>query len=133
MILKIVVLAALASLMATGAFAIEQCGSGKRYTCVVDGDTLWLQGEKIRLQGFDTPETTTNICGGRREVQLGKKATLRLIQLLNSGEVTFRRNGEDRHGRTLADFYVDGVDVGNTLIVERLARSWPDGAEFWCN
>lgn len=112
--------------------AIDRCGSGKRYTCVVDGDTLWLRGEKIRLQGFDTPETTTNICGGEREIQLGKKATQRLIQLLNSGEVTFQRNGEDRYGRTLADFYVDGVDVGDTLIAERLARVWPAGPEFWC-
>lgn len=113
-------------------YAIDKCGSGKRYTCVVDGDTLWLRGEKIRLQGFDTPETTTNICGGQREVQLGRNATQRLIQLLNSGKVTFQRNGEDRYGRTLADFYVDGVDVEDTLLAERLARLWPDGAEFWC-
>ena len=32
------------------AFAIEQCGSGKRVTCVVDGDTLWLRGEKIAVK-----------------------------------------------------------------------------------
>ena len=118
--------------VATSAHAIGKCGSGKRYTCVVDGDTLWLEGEKMRLQGFDTPETTTNICGGNREVSLGHKATNRLIQLLNSGEVTFRRNGFDKYGRTLADFYINGVDVGEILIAEGLARSWPDGREFWC-
>lgn len=114
------------------AFAIGKCGSGKRVTCVVDGDTLWLRGEKFRLQGFDTPETTTNFCGGERERQLGNKATDRLIQIMNDGEVTFRRNGKDRYGRTLADFYVDGIDVGEILIGEGLARQWPDGPEFWC-
>lgn len=67
------------------AHAIEQCGSGKRYTCVVDGDTIWLRGEKIRLQGFDTPETTTNICGGSSEVELGKRAARRLAELLSQG------------------------------------------------
>jgi endonuclease YncB( thermonuclease family) len=33
------------------AFAIEKCGSGSRYTCVVDGDTFWVEGEKIRMMG----------------------------------------------------------------------------------
>lgn len=37
------------------AHAIDRCGSGKRITDVVDGDTLWLRGEKIRLQDFDAP------------------------------------------------------------------------------
>ena len=117
---------------ATPAMAIGKCGGGKRVTCVVDGDTIWLEGEKFRLQGFDTPETTTNFCGGERERRLGDKATARLIQLLDGGEFTFRRNGEDRYGRTLADFYVDGLEVGDTLISEGLARRWPDGPEFWC-
>jgi len=115
------------------AFAIAKCGSGKRVTCVVDGDTFWLKGEKIRVQGYDTPETTTNICGGNREVRLGHKATDRLTQLLNSGDVSVQRNGKDWYGRTLADVYVDDVDVGDTLIAEGLARSWPDGREFWCD
>ena len=127
-----IVLSIALAVLAHPAFAIEKCGSGNRVTCVVDGDTLWLRGEKFRLQGFDTPETTTNLCGGERERRLGDKATARLIQLLNGGEVTFRRNGEDRYGRTLADFYVDGLEVGDTLISEGLARRWPDGPEFWC-
>jgi len=114
-------------------FAIEPCGSGHRYTCIVDGDALWLRGEKIRLQGFDTPETTTNICGGQKEIILGRKATARLTQLLNSGEVSFRRVGQDKYGRTIADFYVDGTEVGDILIAEGLARRWPHGEEFWCN
>ena len=87
---------AAAILCATAAHAIDRCGSSKRITCVVDGDTLWLNGEKFRIQGFDTPETTTNLCGGARERELGNQATARLIQLLNGAEVTFRRNGEDR-------------------------------------
>ncbi len=38
------------------AHAIEQCGSGKRHTCVVDGDTIWLRGEKIRIQAMTRPK-----------------------------------------------------------------------------
>lgn len=67
--------AILATLLAvsSGAWAIDKCGSGKRVTCVVDGDTIWLQGEKIRLKGFDPPDTTTNICGGEVKCGLATK------------------------------------------------------------
>ncbi|MEP3844247.1 MAG: hypothetical protein ABJM43_02700 [Paracoccaceae bacterium] len=77
-------------LFSSSANAIEQCGSGKRVTCVVDGDTIWLEGEKIRLMGFDTPETTTNICGGSSEVRLGRQATRRLVGLMNQGGLTIQ-------------------------------------------
>jgi len=119
-------------LFATSAFAIEICGKGKRYTCVVDGDTIWLKGEKIRLMGFDTPETTTAFCGGDREKQLGYKATERLQELLTNNEFSVHRDGIDRYGRTLAIIRIDRVNIGDILIDEGLARYWPDGDEFWC-
>lgn len=131
-LIQVVVFALGALLFAHPSQAIELCGSGKRYTCVVDGDTLWLEGEKIRLQGFDTPETTTNICGGQNEVILGRKAAQRLVELLKQDGHTIQRSGKDRYGRTLATIYLDGVDIGEILIAERLARRWPDGPEFWC-
>jgi endonuclease YncB( thermonuclease family) len=65
-------------LMAAPAYAIEKCGSGKRVTCVVDGDTFWQDGVKIRMEGYDTPEPQTGICGGVRERQLAARATSRL-------------------------------------------------------
>jgi endonuclease YncB( thermonuclease family) len=105
----------------------------RRVTCVVDGDTVWLQGEKIRMPGYDTPEPTTGMCGGDFERQLAHQASNRLIALLNGGDVTIQRFGKDRYDRTLATIRVDGVDVGKTLIAEGLARRWPDGPEFWCN
>lgn len=114
------------------AHAIQKCGSGKRVTCVVDGDTIWLKGEKIRLMGYDTPETTTQICGGQREVNLGHKATARLVQLLNNNKWKLYRSGKDRYGRTLATLRIKGMNVGNILIREGLARRWPNGREFWC-
>ena len=118
---------------ATPALAIEKCGSAKRVTCVVDGDTIWFKGEKIRMMGYDTPEPTTNICGGETEKALANVASRRLVELLNERTVTFEWDGNDKYGRTLAIIRVDGVDVGDILISEGLARSWPDGNEFWCN
>lgn len=114
------------------ATAIGKCGSGARSTCVVDGDTIWLRGEKIRIMDYDTPEPYTNICGGDREKRLAEKASNRLVQLLNQGGVSIERHGRDKYGRTLAIIRVGDTNVGDILISEGLARRWPDGLEFWC-
>ena len=104
-------------------------------TCIVDGDTLWLNGENIRLKDFDTPEPQTQICGGRAEVALAHQASARLLELLNSYPWTIEYFGYDSTSskRRLATIRIKGTDVGDILISERLARPWPDGEEWWCN
>jgi endonuclease YncB( thermonuclease family) len=128
-----VLFAFIAGAWAAPAYAIEKCGSGKRINCIVDGDTFWQNGEKIRAMGYDTPEPTTNICGGEREKRLAAKATARLLQLFNSTEITIERHGTDHYGRTLAVVRSNGRAIGDILISEELARKYPDGPEFWCD
>jgi endonuclease YncB( thermonuclease family) len=115
---------------------LRMCQPGERNTstktCVVDGDTLWLHGENIRLESFDTPEPQTNVCGGAFERQLAHQSSARLLELLNSHDWTIERFGYDPNGRRLATIRIGGVDVGDILIGEQLARRWPDGTEWWC-
>ena len=107
------------------------CGRD-RVNCVVDGDTIWLQGVNLRLESYDTPEPYNDICGGQHEVELAHRASARLLQLLNGNAFTVEANDTDRYGRTLATIRIGGTDVGDILIAEGLARSWPNGREFWC-
>ena len=107
------------------------CGS-VRHTCIVDGDTIWLEGLNLRLESYDTPEPYNDICGGRAEVELAHRASARLRELLNQNPFTVQTHGEDRYGRTLATIRIGGRDVGDILIAEGLARRWPNGREFWC-
>lgn len=107
------------------------CGRD-RYTCIVDGDTIWLDGQNLRLESFDTPEPYNDICGGQREVALAHQASARLRQLLNGNAFTVDTAGVDRYGRVLATIRIGEVDVGDILISEGLARRWPNGREFWC-
>lgn len=114
------------------AVEFSMCGSN-RFTCVVDGDTIWLNGQNLRLESYDTPEPYTAICGGAQEVALAKKASARLLELLNGNAFTVQTFGLDGTGkRTLAAVMIAGRDVGDILIDERLARRWPDGDEWWC-
>lgn len=112
----------------------DMCAGSHRHTCIVDGDTLWLDGQNLRLESFDTPEPQTAICGGAAEIALAKQASARLLELLNSAPFTVETFGMDGTGkRTLATIRIGGRDVGDILIEEGLARRWPDGKEWWCS
>ena len=110
----------------------DLCGITRR-TCVVDGDTFWLEGEKIRIADIDTPEISEPKCDS--EYQLGMKATYRLRDLLNEGAFEVRPIGnrdEDRFGRKLRVIVRHGQSLGDQLVSEGLARTWTGRREPWC-
>lgn len=110
----------------------DLCGITRR-TCVVDGDTFWLEGEKIRIADIDTPEISEPKCDD--EYQLGMKATYRLRDLLNEGAFEVRPIGnrdEDRFGRKLRVIVRQGQSLGDQLVSEGLARTWTGRREPWC-
>ena len=55
------------------------CSAGGGENCVIDGDTIRWNGEKVRLVGFNTPEISEPQCAA--EATKGKQAKLRLQQL----------------------------------------------------
>jgi endonuclease YncB( thermonuclease family) len=108
------------------------CHTGGGTNCVVDGDTLWLEGQNIRISDIDAPETHDYRCP--EEKALGDKATLRLRDLVNSGAVTLGSvdRDADPYGRKLRLVFVDGAGVGDTLVNEGLARYYRGGKRPWC-
>ena len=117
---------------ATASAHFGLCHSGGGVDCVVDGDTFWLGGEKIRLADIDTPETHPPRCA--EEAELGERATLRLQALLNAGPVTLvaESRDTDRYGRKLRVAMRDGESLGDTLVAEGLARRWTGSRRPWC-
>lgn len=114
------------------AFQFKRCGA-RRWSCVVDGDTFWLNGEKIRIADIDTPEVGQPRC--REEYVLGVRATLRLIELLNEGEfilVVPQGNSRDRYGRELRIVKRGDVSIGEQLLREGLAHPWDGRRRPWC-
>lgn len=108
------------------------CHVGGGTNCVVDGDTIYLHGQKIRIAGIDAPETHDYKC--RSEKALGDRATRRLRQLLNSGSVSLSSidRDEDVYGRKLRNVAVNGADVGDALVNEGLARPYRGSKMGWC-
>ena len=67
---------------------------------IIDGDTIDVDGVRIRLLAIDTPETFRSRC--ENELALGLKAKERLRVLLAASLVTYKAQGDDYHGRTPA-------------------------------
>jgi endonuclease YncB( thermonuclease family) len=112
--------------------AIALCAAGPRETCVVDGDTFWLQGEKIRIADINAPETHGAACPAERE--LGERATRRLAVLLVAGSFELASQGRDldRYGRALRVVRRGGRSIGTQLVSEGLAEPWRGRRSNWC-
>nr|WP_081177391.1 thermonuclease family protein [Xaviernesmea rhizosphaerae] len=111
----------------------RKCVSGSRTNCVVDDDTIWIAGQKIRIADIDTPEISEPKC--KSELALGNKATARLIELINAGPFELRAwpgRDEDRYGRKLRVLVRNGQSLGDMLVTEGLARTWSGQREPWC-
>lgn len=110
------------------------CRGAVRTTCVVDGDTIWYQGTKIRVADINAPEVSKPGCA--REAMLGDEATVRLTQLLNQGDFALVRPAgtpeRDKYGRTLREVHRGGESLGAVLVREGLAEEWGGARIDWC-
>lgn len=122
-----------------GAFDRERadfpiCAAGRRVTCVVDGDTIWYRGVKIRIADIDSPEIARPQC--EREARLGQIATQRLQSLLNEApfrlEIPADGRSQDRFGRELRVVKRGDASLGLVLVREGLAVRWGGGRPDWC-
>lgn len=108
------------------------CFGRERNNCVVDGDTIWLNGTKIRIADIDTPEISSPQCPS--EKALGERAKTRLHGLLNEGAFSLKGidRDTDRYGRSLYIITRSGQSLGDALVDEGLARYYQGGRQPWC-
>jgi endonuclease YncB( thermonuclease family) len=97
---------------------------------VVDGDTIRVRDQLIRLIGFNAPETWRAACPA--EQLQGDKATQRLRELVRGSGLDLtpvacacpagtQGTPSCNYGRACGILKVDGRDVGKILIAEGLA------------
>lgn len=95
---------------------------------VSDGDSFRCGGERIRIEGIDASEMNGR-CHLERELAI--RARNRLSELLR-GQVALTGNRRDRYGRALRRVRVNGIDVGEQMVREGLARMYRGRREPWC-
>ena len=108
------------------------CSGSNRVNCVVDGDTLWLAGRKIRISNIDAPEMNAR-CD--KELDLARAATQKLRSLVTGQDLIIEAEGNDRYGRLLARVSTSSGDVGEALVNSGFAVRWQGrkaDVSTWC-
>ena len=83
---------------------------------VVDGDTIVLNGEKIRFTGIDTPELKQTCLQGDQEVACGMSAKKLLVEKIGNNTPECISEGKDVYKRTLAECFVNGESLSKFLV-----------------
>ena len=93
----------------------SQTISGKCH--VIDGDTIAIGKQKIRLAGIDAPELNK---------PYGKKAKWALVELCKGQNITAKLTGETSYDRVVAKCFLDdGRDLAAEMVKLELALDIP--------
>ena len=83
---------------------------------VIDGDTIYLNGEKIRFTGIDTPELKQTCNKDNKIIPCGIEARKLLIDKISDNNVKCKREGKDQYKRTLAECFVNNLSLSSYLV-----------------
>lgn len=111
------------------------CLGNEPVTCVVDGDTIWIEGVKTRIAGIDAPEISRPGC--KAEHRAGIRAEIALTEWLNAGpfEVLASPDGRNEDGEDGAKLRVlarGGESAADALVTQGFARRWGGKGKRWC-
>lgn len=92
---------------------------------VIDGDTIEIRGQKIRLHGIDAPESSqwcTDQAG--QIVRCGQQAAFALDELLAGQTCHCQVETQDRYGRQVAICYVGKTNVNEWMVAQGWALAY---------
>ena len=84
---------------------------------VIDGDTIHMGEERIRLHGIDAPEQAQSCQDENGHAwRCGKAATAALREFIDGSNVECEQRDIDRYGRIVAVCYKDGTDINAWMV-----------------
>jgi len=84
---------------------------------IIDGDTIEIAGERIRLFGIDAPESRQQCrTGSGRDYPCGRVATRALTAAIRGSQVSCTPVDHDRYDRDVAICTAGGHDLGDVMV-----------------
>jgi len=83
---------------------------------ITDGDTIKINGEKIRFSGIDTPELKQTCMKDGIKNSCGIKAKKILADKIGNNKVNCISEGKDQFKRTLAECFVNNESLSSYLV-----------------
>lgn len=88
----------------------------------IDGDTLEVEGTRIRLHGIDAPETRQSCMAADGTAwACGRHATAALAAALAQADVACAARGRDRYQRIVAVCWVGVAEIGRSMVAQGMA------------
>ena len=91
---------------------------------VIDGDTLDIHGQRIRLHGIDAPESSQLCYLNGQGWRCGKASAWELAKKTDGKLVSCQVKDKDRYGRLVADCLVNGKSVNAQQVEEGWALAY---------
>jgi endonuclease YncB( thermonuclease family) len=91
---------------------------------IVDGDTIHINGEKIRFSGIDTPELKQTCITNKEIFFCGIGSKNLLAKIINNRDVNCISEGKDQYKRTLAECFVGDLSISRYLVREGYAFAY---------
>ncbi len=86
----------------------------------------------IRVRGMDAPEIRGRCPAEKAAAQRAREETVNLLR--NAGSIELRQLQRGKYFRILAEVYIDGQNLAETLISKKLARPYAGGKrQSWCD
>tara|TARA_B100001029_G_C15051463_1_gene451058 strand:- start:1709 stop:2188 length:480 start_codon:yes stop_codon:yes gene_type:complete len=83
---------------------------------VIDGDTIHIGKNKIRLHGIDAPERNQKCFTSNNEWDCGKASTNSLIGLINLRKVSCIILDQDRYKRDIGECYINNLNINKWMV-----------------
>ena len=103
---------------------------------IIDGDTIDISGQRIRLNGIDAPESRQTCIADGVTWPCGQHATAALTEFIGGAPVSCQEQGTDRYGRMIGKCSVQGegieawmVESGWALAYRRYSLEYVDEEE----
>lgn len=104
----------------------EQRGVGnvEGHATAIDGDSLYVAGREVRLQGIDAPEGQQLCRRGGAKWECGEAATQELLGLISGQTVRCEGLEKGQHGRLLALCSAGNLDLNREMVRRGLAVAY---------
>ena len=94
---------------------------------IIDGDSIEINGQRIRLYGIDAPEAAQECVVANKRWPCGRNASLALSSVIGNNLVACQERDKDRYGRIIAVCNIagsQGFDVNAIMVSQGWALAY---------
>ena len=91
---------------------------------VIDGDTIHIYKNKIRLHAIDAPETNQTCNKNNKVWNCGIESTKFLKKLIGKNKIECITNGKDQYNRFIGICYKNNLDLNSEMVLNGWAIAY---------